>query len=81
MMQLLRQATQAFVDDVEISISDLPDGVTTVAQIPEKAPPVYNGERLVSYAILKGDLSADSTAAKAKGKSTAKKKGERRKKK
>jgi len=62
MMALLRQATQAFVDDVNISISNLPSGVSCVTQIPEKAPPVYNGERLVSYAILSGDIGASSEA-------------------
>ena len=62
MMGLLRQATQAFVEDVSISLSNLPAGIACIAQIPEKASPIYNGERLISYAILTGDSAGNDAA-------------------
>ena len=50
-MSSLKKALQPSVTDVVLTF-DVPDGVV-VQQSPSKIPPVFNGERLVMYGVLK----------------------------
>ena len=63
MVSLLRFATQAHPRDVNIAVSNLPNGIEYVSQIPEK-PALLAGERLVSYAIFTGELKGFSEGTK-----------------
>ena len=56
----LKKALQPSVTDVKLTFS-VPPGVN-VLQSPNKIPPVFNGDKLVMYGILKGGKAMTGTA-------------------
>ena len=56
----LKKALQPSVTDVKLTFS-VPPGVN-VLQSPNKIPPVFNGDKLVMYGILKGGKAMSGTA-------------------
>ena len=56
----MKKALQPSVTEVELTFT-VPDGVN-VLQSPNKIPPVFNGDKLVLYGILKGGKATTGTA-------------------
>ncbi|KAL9954878.1 hypothetical protein ACROYT_G042463 [Oculina patagonica] len=58
-IKTLRRALQPFISDVSIAW-DLASG-WTVQQIPSSLPPLFSGDRLVVYGVLKGSQNANKS--------------------
>ena len=56
----MKKALQPSVTEVKLTFT-VPDGVN-VLQSPNKIPPVFNGDKLVLYGILKGGKATTGTA-------------------